>query len=137
MPPPAAGSGQPHYGQPPYGQPVPGQAQYGGPSFGGPAPPRRSGSGFIGSLFDLSFTSFVTPKIIKVIYIVVLVFIALAVLGIVIAGFAQGVGLGLFFLIIVAPLAAIFYLLMARLWLEVVVVLFRVEEHLAELVRKS
>lgn len=140
--PPAAANAQqqqapPQYAQPQYAQPAQGQPQYGGPTYGGPIPPRRSGGGFFGSLFDFTFTSFVTPKIIKFIYMLALAVVALAVLAIVITGFARGVGTGLFFLVIVAPIAAIFYLLMARLWLEVVMVLFRVEEHLAELVKKG
>jgi Domain of unknown function (DUF4282) len=51
-----------------------------------PAPPPRTKQhgekGFLGSLFDFSFTSLVTPKIIKVLYILFTIWTGLAAVGI-------------------------------------------------------
>jgi len=131
----------PSYGAPggPGGPAGPGGPSHGGggPSFGGPAPVRRSGTGFFSSLFDFSFTSFVTPKIIKFIFILTLALIALGILAFVVAGFGQGFGYGLLMLLVVAPIMGVVYLLLARMWLEVVIVLFRMEEHLAELAKRK
>src|SRR4051812_50084255 len=86
------------------------------------APPTAS------ALFDLSFTRFLTISVIKFIYILGMVGIAIGYLGIIIAGFANGgFGGGL-----VAPLVravvALFYLLILPLWLGVVVGVFRLGE---------
>lgn len=43
--------------------------------------------GFFAALFDLSFTSFVTPRIIKVVYAISIIVIGLFTLGIVLAAF--------------------------------------------------
>lgn len=120
---------------PPY-TPSYGQPSYGGAGYGGTPPPARGGTGFFGSLFDLSFTHFVTPKIIKFLFILVLVGIGLMVLGMIIAGFSNGFGTGLFVLIIGGPLVALLAVLYARALLEIIIVLFRMEEHLAELAKK-
>ncbi|MHB9149904.1 MAG: DUF4282 domain-containing protein [Thermoleophilia bacterium] len=87
-------------------------------------------------MFDLSFTHFVTPKIIKFLFILALVGIGLMVLGMVIGGFSNGFGTGLFALIIGAPLVGSLAVLYARALLEIIIVLFRMEEHLAELAKK-
>lgn len=77
-----------------------------------------------------------TPKIIKFLFILVLVGIGLMVLGMIIAGFSNGFGTGLFVLIIGGPLVALLAVLYARALLEIIIVLFRMEEHLAELAKK-
>lgn len=100
--------------------------------FGG-GPPR---DGFFASLFDLSFHHFVTPKIIKVLFILALIGIGFGVLTMIIVGFARGFGMGILFLIL-APIGGFVYILLARLWLEVVVVLFRIEEHTATMTEQN
>lgn len=129
-------NGQQAPGQAPPYTPSYGQPSYGGTGYGGTPPPARGGSGFFGSLFDLSFTHFVIPKIIKFLFILVLVGIGLMVLGMIIAGFSNGFGTGLFVLIIGAPLAGLLAVLYARALLEIIIVLFRMEQHLAELAKK-
>lgn len=104
-----------------------GPGGYGGPpqgAFGG----GRPRDGFFASLFDLSFHHFVTPKIIKVLFILALVGIGLGMLALIIVGFGRGFVTGILFLIL-ALIGGFIYILLARLWLEVVVVLFRIEEH--------
>ncbi len=110
--------------------------------FGGPAQGPFGGSGhrdgFIASLFDLSFHDFVTPKIIKVLFILALIGIGFGTLIMIIVGFGRGFVAGILFLIL-APILGFVYILLARLWLEVVVVLFRIEEHtgaMAEHIKK-
>ena len=68
-----------------------------------PPPPAASSSkGFFGRLFDLSFSEFVTPSIIKVIFIVGIVF---------------------------APSVFFVYVLFARVLSDVYLILFRIEEN--------
>jgi hypothetical protein len=88
--------------------------------------------GFFGALFDVSFTSFITTRIIKVLYIITLVVIGLGALGVVVAAFANSVAGGLFTLIIVAPLVGLLYVIYTRVILEVLMAIFRIMELNAE-----
>ena len=63
--------------------------------------------GFFASLFDISFSSLVATKVIKVIYVLSMVLIGLTSLVIVAGAFSNSVGAGLFTLIVLAPLAAL------------------------------
>ena len=85
--------------------------------------------GFLGSLFDFSFSSFVTPKIIKVLYVLVTIWTALIGLTILIVGFRTG-GLagGLFTLIIIEPIFLLLTLGIYRVVLEAFMVIFRIYE---------
>jgi len=79
-------------------------------------------------IFDLTFTKFVTPVVIKVAFIVVMVFAGLAWLAAIFGGFANGFwggigGLifgGLLFLIIV---------LLYRIMFELVMVIFAIKDN--------
>jgi hypothetical protein len=89
---------------------------------------------FFGALFDVSFSSLITTKVIKVIYILSMVVIGLIALFFVAAAFAQSVAVGLITLVIFAPLVALVYLIYARVILEVIICLFRIMETNVELV---
>jgi Domain of unknown function (DUF4282) len=88
--------------------------------------------GFLSSLFDVSFSSLITTRVIKVLYILSMIVIGIATLFFVVAGFAQSGGSGIVALI-VAPLVALLYLIYARVLLEVVICLFRIMETNAEM----
>jgi Domain of unknown function (DUF4282) len=85
--------------------------------------------GFIGSLFDFSFSSMVTPKIIKVLYVLFTIWTALVGLILLVVGFRTG-GLagGLFMLIIVEPIFLLLTLGIYRVVLEAFMVIFRIYE---------
>ena len=85
--------------------------------------------GFVGSLFDFSFSSFVTPKIIKVLYVLFTIWTALIGITILIVGFKTG-GLagGLFTLIIIEPIFLLLTLGIYRVVLEAFMVIFRIYE---------
>lgn len=90
--------------------------------------------GFFGSLFDLSFSSLVTPRIIKTIYVLTLIGIALAAILFTISAFSTSSGLGAITLLILAPIFSLFYIVYARVFLEFFLAIFRVAETNAELV---
>jgi hypothetical protein len=92
------------------------------------APPASSQKGFFGRLFDLSFNEFVTPSIIKVIFIVGIVLAALMSLF-VFAAFANQGGGAIAAGIVFAPLVFFVYVLFARVLSEVYLILFRIEEN--------
>ena len=81
---------------------------------------------FFKRLFDFSFSEFITLDIIKIVYIILLIFAGLFTLGAIIAGFtshwAAGV-LALIFSPVIFGLLAIIY----RIWCEIILILFRIE----------
>jgi Domain of unknown function (DUF4282) len=93
--------------------------------------------GFLSSLFDLSFTSFIATKLIKVLYVLAIVGAGLAAISIAVAGFSQGTATGVLMLIIVAPLAFLAAVIYARVVLEIIIVVFRMAEHLAEIAEQG
>jgi hypothetical protein len=143
-PPPGLPTGQSGYGQPApgYNQPPPGYRQpppgygkpppgYGGSS-GYPLPPAGGSDGeqtkgFLGSLFDFSFKSYVTPKIIRVVYVLVVVFVVIGYLAVTISWFNDSAAKGLAVLIFGA-IGSILYLAMVRMVLEFFMAVFRMSE---------
>ncbi|MEW5986066.1 MAG: DUF4282 domain-containing protein [Chloroflexota bacterium] len=96
---------------------------------------------FISALLDLSFTEFITTKLIKVLYVVLLTIIALSLVGGVIMGLialfsGDGIlqGLGL---ICLSPIVAFIYVILARVWTELIIVLFRIAENTTEMVQQG
>lgn len=85
--------------------------------------------GFLGSLFDFSFTSFVTLRFLRVIYALLVVLILLAGLAFFIAGLASGEAAGIAGAFIVVPLATLLYLVFARIYMEIIALFFRIGEN--------
>ena len=103
------------------------------------AKPRQRGEkGFLGSLFDFSFTSLVTPKIIRILYILFTIWTALIGLTILVIGFKTGgMAGGLFTLIVVEPIFVLLTLGIYRVVLEAFMVLFRIYEETKKLRENS
>jgi hypothetical protein len=91
---------------------------------------RRSADskGLIEALFDFSFTSFVTTRIIRVLYFLILIMTVLAALIYTILAFSASPGFGFLTLIIGDPLFIIIVMAFWRLFLESFVVVFRIAE---------
>lgn len=80
------------------------------------------------ALFDVSFTQFVSVQLVRILYILaIFVALVLAVIG-VFSAFTQGFWTGILGLLF-APVFLIAYILFARVWLEFVVVIFRIADH--------
>jgi uncharacterized membrane protein len=93
--------------------------------------PKAGGKGFLGSLFDFSFTSFVTPKIIKVLYVLATVWTVIWALVFLRYGFKYGGAAGGFAtLIIVDPILIVLTLGAFRMVLELFMVAHRMHEDL-------
>ena len=84
--------------------------------------------GGFGDIFDLTFTKFVTPTVIRVLFILVIVFSALWWLFVVIAGFSSSFGAGLTALIL-GGLGFIIFVLLYRVFFELVMVIFRIKDN--------
>jgi hypothetical protein len=77
------------------------------------------------SLFDFQFNDFVTVRVIRILYVISVALCALLALYVLIYGLLSGVASALLALIL-APVLFIFYVLAARVILELVLVLFRI-----------
>jgi hypothetical protein len=88
-------------------------------------------------LFDLSFTNFITPKLIKVLFVISIVLAGLGALAVVGSAFMSSAIAGIFALLIVAPILFLFYVIYARVMMEVLIVIFRGSEHLAEIAKQG
>lgn len=85
---------------------------------------------FFGALFDLSFTSFVTTKIIKVLFILAMVLVGIWSLAVLFSGIAQGGGAAVLALVL-SPVMFLFGIVYARVLLEFIAVVFRIADHTA------
>ncbi len=90
----------------------------------------RTERGFLGALFDFSFTTFITTKIIKVVYGVAIFLCGLGALAFLIGGFSRSFLAGIGALIL-SPIIFILYVMLTRIWLELIIVIFRIAEHTA------
>lgn len=93
--------------------------------------------GFVGALFDFSFSNFVTPTLIKVIYGLALLGVGLGVLGLGITGLlavfgGEAIG-GILMVIIGCPLYLVFGVIGARVYCELLILFFRILETLIDI----
>ncbi|KRB47819.1 MULTISPECIES: DUF4282 domain-containing protein [unclassified Terrabacter] len=89
--------------------------------------PAREGAGFFAALFDFSFTNFVTPILVRFVYLLATVALVASWLIFVFAGFANSVGTGLAALIL-GPVFVIIYLAVIRMTLEFYLSVVRMSE---------
>jgi len=97
------------------------------------APP----SGFLESLFDFSFTTFITTKLIKVLYGLWVTVAGLFALALFIDGFRASTGVEGVALFIGAPLVFLLSVIYGRILLELIIVVFRIAEHTAEIAEQG
>ena len=105
------------YGTPPPSEPF-GQAS---------PPPTASGKGFFGALFDFKFEHFITPIIVKVVYILALVGLVIGWLVFLAVGFAQDATSGVIVLVL-GPIALVLYLAFIRMTLEFYLAIVRMSQ---------
>lgn len=123
----------PPSGQDPYGQggsPDPyGQQPSAGP--GGGQPPRK---GFFGALFDLSFEHFVTPMLVKAVYVLAIVGLVLVWVVFLLTSFSQSPELGVAVLVL-GPLGVLLYLCLIRMTLEFYLAVTRMSQEVHQRLR--
>ena len=95
----------------------------------------RSAS-FFEALFDFSFSKFVSETVVRVLYIIAILLAGLGALGMIISAFSSSFWSGVFSLIF-APILFIFWVLLARVGLEIFVVIFRIADYLREIARNT
>ena len=90
--------------------------------------------GFFTTLFDFSFSEFIVPKILKVLYGLGILGAAITALGFIVNGFSAGV-LGGIVMIILSPVIFVIGVILVRVYLEVVLVLFRIADNTAKMIQ--
>ncbi|MDY6827512.1 MAG: DUF4282 domain-containing protein [Bacillota bacterium] len=85
--------------------------------------------GFISSLFDFSFTEFITPKIISILFIIGVVGSGIAAVGFIVSGFATSIVMGILFLIL-SPFVFLLMVIAFRVYMEIIIILFKIYENL-------
>ena len=90
----------------------------------------------LGGLFDFSFEKFITPSIVKIVYIVVIVMAVLMWLSITFAGMSSGGFGGFLGGLIFGGLAAILMILFYRIFLELTMILFRIHDNTETMANK-
>lgn len=91
---------------------------------------------FFTSLFDFSFRRFITPSLIKVVYILAIVGAGLSAIFSILNGFKAGVVAGIIALVI-APIVFIATVCFARIGLETILNIFRIANYAAEVARST
>jgi Domain of unknown function (DUF4282) len=115
------------------------QAQSTAPPPGTPTPPSSyqppSGSSdddavesknFIRSLYDFSFSSFVTLRVIRVLYVLITILYTLVAVIAFIGALIEHKPADILFAIIIVPIAYLIYLTFARIAMEILMVLFNI-----------
>ncbi|MCX6349364.1 MAG: DUF4282 domain-containing protein [Candidatus Aureabacteria bacterium] len=95
--------------------------------------------GMIGTIFDFSFDRFVTTKVIKILLGLAMIGNAVITIAVIVGGFNSSVFAGIL-AIILSPVIYVIMMLVSRIYLELIIVAFRIVEHLSgieELLKKK
>jgi hypothetical protein len=80
------------------------------------------------ALFDMSFTEFLSLELVKLMYLAAIIFAVLATVTSLIAAFSNGFWAGIV-AVLVAPFLLLVYIVSWRIWLELLIVLFRIADY--------
>jgi len=92
--------------------------------------------GFFTTLFDFSFSEFIVPKIIKVLFGIGILISAIVALSFIAQGFGASAWLGILALIF-SPVVFVISVILARVYLEVVMVLFRIADNTTKMAQEK
>jgi hypothetical protein len=101
-----------------------------------PSAPPPPSPGLFNALFDVTFRTYATPHIARIVYILVMVVIGLGAIGGIATAFglmgSRQPGAG-FLLLILTPLGALIYLALARMAIELLVAVTRTADEVSHL----
>jgi len=103
-------------------------------------PTAEESKGFFAGLFDFSFTNLVTPKVIKFLYILFLIGLALGTLGglgLILVTLLQGEILAALGIMVLLPIAVLLYLILGRMYHELIILAFRMLETLERIAKNT
>lgn len=88
--------------------------------------------GFLATIFDFSFTEFVTTKVIKFLLGLAMVANVIFTIFVIIGAFQSG-ALGGIITLILSPVIYLILMLFSRIYLELIIVIFRIAENLIKI----
>ncbi len=94
-------------------------------------------NGFISNLMDLDFNQFITIKMIKILYVISMIGSVLTGLTVILAGLAEGGVLGVVGGLLGGVITAALLLVMSRLWLELLIVIFRIADNTGKMANQE
>ena len=92
--------------------------------------------GFLGRLFDLSFSEFITTKIIKGLFVLAIIGAAIGGLSVMFGMWATRSVMGIIGGLIIGSLLFLVFVILARVWMEVLIVMFRIAENTDRIANK-
>jgi hypothetical protein len=95
-------------------------------------PPSSNKIDFLHPLFDFSFHRSVTVKMMKFLYILSILFAGLIALSFILVGFESSLWFGLFALLVGAPVVFLLTVIFSRVFLQMILVVFRMADHTAD-----
>jgi hypothetical protein len=93
--------------------------------------------GLFESLFDISFRTLVTPRVIKVLYALSIVAAGFISVVLIIEGFSESAVKGFLSLFFVGPLMFLILVISSRIIYELAIVVFRISDQTAEIARNT
>lgn len=91
---------------------------------------------FFQTLFDFSFSGFISIDLIRVLYMVSILMAGIAVVAGIIAAFSNGISYGIG-AILLAPVLFLVYVLFSRVLFEVFIVIFKIADYLEEIAENT
>lgn len=88
--------------------------------------------GFLATIFDFSFSEFVTTKVIKFLLGLAMVVNVIFTIMVIANGFSNSTFQGIIF-IILSPVIYLILMLFSRIYLELIIVIFRIAENLIKI----
>jgi hypothetical protein len=98
---------------------------------GAPTVPASANKGFWASLFDMSFSVFITVRMVQLLYWIALIVLGLSAISVFIALASQSGGAAIVGLVL-APLTFFTGAIFLRVYLETIIVLFKIAENTGE-----
>jgi hypothetical protein len=89
------------------------------------------GRGFYKALFDTSFSEFIIPKIVSMLYIIGMIMSGISALALVIYAFTQSIWGGLLALLF-SPIYFLISVIVIRFYFEIIVILFKIYYEIKE-----
>ena len=90
----------------------------------------ETGTGFVKSLYDFKFDHLVTPRLIRFFYAFFVIVLTLGAVIFLVASLASGESEGVLFGLVIVPIAYFLYLILTRMYFDLVAALFRIADDL-------
>ncbi len=92
------------------------------------SPSSYTSKGFLGSLFDVNFSSLIVTRVIKAVYVIAIILIGIEAIGLLILAVAMKSPGEITAALVIIPIVSLLTLIWVRILLELVIIIFRIGE---------